>query len=84
MKSTTQRVMAKFGFGRRFHDIKYFEVGFIFMFLEFIINLRATLQKFVEKHQFNVILSCFKQILDNYVFNISSGRSLYKIFVHHV
>jgi hypothetical protein len=49
-----------------------------------IINLRATLQKFVEKHQFNVILLCFKQILVNYVFNISSGRSLYKIFVHHV
>ena len=52
--------MAKSGFGRRFHDLKYFEVGFFFIFLEFIINLRAPLQKFVEKHQFNVILSYFK------------------------
>ena len=64
--------MAKYGFGRRFHDLKYFEVGFFFIFLEFIINLRATLQNFVEKYQFNVILSCFKQILDNYMFNIST------------
>ena len=35
IKSTTQKVMVKSSFGRRFHDLKYFEVGFfIFIFLE--------------------------------------------------
>ena len=28
IKSNAHMVMAKFGFGRRFHDLKYFEVGF--------------------------------------------------------
>ena len=32
-------------------------------------KLEASLQKFVEKHQFYAILSCFSQIQDNYVFN---------------
>ena len=50
--------MAKSGVGCRFRDLEYFEVGFIYLFtyilfslifLEFIINWRATLQKFVEK-----------------------------------
>ena len=42
--------MVDFGFGRRFHDLKYFEVGFIlfFIFLQFIIKLRATFQNFLE------------------------------------
>jgi hypothetical protein len=31
------------------------------IFLEFIINLSASLQNIVEKHQFNIILSHFKQ-----------------------
>ena len=43
-----------------------------FIFLEFVTILRASLQNFVEKHQFDISLSCFKQILDNYVFNIST------------
>ena len=30
IKNTTQKVMAKSGFGRNFHDLKYFEVGFVF------------------------------------------------------
>ena len=59
-------------FGRRLHDLEYFEARFFFIFLEFIINLRASIQKIVEKHQYSVILSCLKQILDNYVFNIST------------
>ena len=34
-------IMAKFGFGHRFHDLKYFEDSFylFFNFLEFILNL---------------------------------------------
>ena len=35
-------------------------------------NLRASLQKFEENHQFDVNFSCFQQILDNYMFNIST------------
>ena len=42
-----------------------------FIFLEFTIYLRATSHDFVENHQFNVILSYFKQILDNHLFNIT-------------
>ena len=43
VKNIAQKVRAKFGFGRRFHDVKYFEVGFSLIFLEFIMNLRASL-----------------------------------------
>ena len=43
-----------------------------FVSLGFIITLRALLHKFVEKHQRDVILSSFKQNLNNYVFNIST------------
>jgi hypothetical protein len=46
------------------------KLEFFLTFLEFIVNLRASLQKFVEQHEFDVILSYFKQMLDNYVFNI--------------
>ena len=62
IKSIAQKVMAKFGFGRKFHDLKYLEFGIFFLILEFIINLRETIQIFVKKNQFDVILSCFKQI----------------------
>ena len=30
IKSIAQNVMAKFGFGQRFHNLKCFEVGFLF------------------------------------------------------
>ena len=60
--------MAKFGFGRRFYDLKCFEVGNFFIFLGFIINLRAPLRKNVDK-KFNIILSYLKYILDKYVIN---------------
>ena len=41
-KTNAQKLMVEFGFGRRFHDFKYFKVGFFFMFYEFIIYLRAS------------------------------------------
>jgi hypothetical protein len=49
--------MIEYGFGCRSHDLNYFEVGFVLgkTFLEFIIYLRASSQKFVENHKFNVI-----------------------------
>ena len=37
-KNVAQNVMATFGFGRRFHDLKHFEVIFLFILLEFIIT----------------------------------------------
>ena len=35
IKSIAQKVMAKYGFGRRFHDLEYFKVTFCFIFIEF-------------------------------------------------
>ena len=61
IKITAQKVMAKFIFGHRFHDLNYFEVVVFLVFFEFITNLREHYQKHVNKHQFNVVLSCFKQ-----------------------
>ena len=51
--------MAKFDFGHRFHDLKYFGVGFFIIFLEFIIKLRAPLQKELENNKLNVIFIMF-------------------------
>ena len=34
----------------------------------------ATLQKICRKHQFNVILSYFRQLLDNYVLNVPLSK----------
>ena len=53
--------MANFGSRRTFHDFKYLEVQFFFIFLEVIIDLGATLQKIIEKHQLDVILPYFKK-----------------------
>jgi hypothetical protein len=30
IKNIVKKVMAKYGFGHKFHDLKYFEVGFLF------------------------------------------------------
>jgi hypothetical protein len=84
IKSTTQKVMASYGFKCRFHDLEYLEVGFLFfiifsIFLELIINLRAPLQKFIENINSNVNLPCFKKILDNYVLNISTCTLLARL-----
>ena len=46
------------------------KLEFFFILLEFIIYLRASSQNFVENHELNVILSYFKQIVDNHLFNI--------------
>ena len=54
-----------------FMTLTILNLEFSFIFLEFIISLRASSQNFVENHQFNIILSHFKQILDNHLFNIT-------------
>ena len=54
--------MAKFGTGRKLCDLKHIKVGFFSNSLEFIINLRASLQKLIEIHHFNIyFLSYLKQ-----------------------
>ena len=55
-----QKVMAKYGFGSKFYDIKYFAVEFKFIFLEFILNLRVAPQFFFCRK--TSILSYSKQI----------------------
>ena len=52
-------------------DIDFMTLTISFTFLEFIIYLRASLQNFVENHQYNVILSYFKQNLNIHLFNIT-------------
>ena len=47
--SIAQMVMANYGFGGRFHDPTYFEVGLFFTFLAVIIKFIAPLQIFMEK-----------------------------------
>ena len=53
--------------GHRFHNLKLLKLDFLFIFLEFIIHLRASSHKFVESHPFYVILSYSKQFLENYL-----------------
>ena len=53
-----------------FTTLNILKLEFYFVFFESIIYLKTSLQNFVEKHQFNVILSYFKQILESYLFNI--------------
>jgi hypothetical protein len=51
-ESIAQKIVAKYGVECRLHDLKYFEAGFIFIFLEFIINLRAHYKSFEENIDF--------------------------------
>ena len=80
IKSDAQKQMVESDFGCRFHDPNYFEVINFFLFLEFIIYLRASPHNFVKNHQFNVILTYFKQILDSHLFNITYLHATCNIF----
>jgi hypothetical protein len=52
MKSIAQKVMANSSLEHRFHDLKYFEVGFFFFIsLDFTRNFKTSLQKFAKTHQ---------------------------------
>jgi hypothetical protein len=51
-----------------FITLTILKLEFSFIFIEFIVYLRASSQNFVENHHFNVILLYFKQILDNHLF----------------
>ena len=52
-----------------FMTLPILKLEFSFILCEFIIYLRASSHNFVENHRFDVILSYFKQILDNNLFN---------------
>ena len=52
--------MIEYGFERKFHDLKTFEVGNFSIFFGFVITLKASSQNFVENHQLNVIYHIFK------------------------
>ena len=72
--------MVESGFGRRFHGLNHFEVGFFFTSLELIIFMRASSQNFVENHQFDVFLSYFKQILESHFFHITYLHATCTVF----
>jgi hypothetical protein len=40
-KSKILKPLAKYGFGRKFHDLKYFKHGFYNLILKFMMNLRV-------------------------------------------
>ena len=42
IKIGAQKQMTSFGFGCKFHDIKYFELDFLCISLEVIIHLRSS------------------------------------------
>ena len=63
-----------------FMTLTLLKLEFSFIFLEFIVYLRASSQNFVENHQFNIILSYFKQILDSHLFNITFLHTTYTVF----
>ena len=48
IKNIAQKVMTKFSFVQRFHNLEYLTLTFWFLFLEFIIDLRASLQKQIK------------------------------------
>ena len=68
IKIIAQKVWLNLVLDVDFMTLKKIKLDFLFIFIEFITNLKATLQNLVEKHQFYVILSYFKQLLDNYMF----------------
>ena len=55
--------MAKYGFGCRLRDLKYFEVQFFPYSLNSLQTRGHNYKQLWEKHQFDVIQSCFKQII---------------------
>ena len=62
--------MAKFGYGRTFDDLKYFEARLVFHIPLILYKLEGIVTKFNTKHQFYLILSYLKPVLNKYVFNI--------------
>jgi hypothetical protein len=58
-KSKVRKKMAKYGFERKFHALKYFEHGFFFTFLKFMMNLKAPCKKRCRKSLIYCTFSLF-------------------------
>ena len=56
------------------------ELEFFLIILKSVIHFKASSQNFVENHQFNIISSYFKQILDNHLFNITYLHTTCTVF----
>ena len=50
IKINTQKQMATYGFGHKFHDLNYFEFYFFLIFLEFLTHLRSSSNNLMEIH----------------------------------
>ena len=78
MKCIAQKERLKLGLDVVFMTLNILKLDFFFFSFVYSscsipcihYKLESTITKAVEKHRFNVNLSCFKQILDNYVLNI--------------
>ena len=71
IKISVQKVMIEFGFGGKFHDLKYFEAG-IFLILCVHYILEGIMTKICKKNQIQYNFIMFKHILNNYMINIST------------
>jgi hypothetical protein len=70
-KSNAQKQIIRCSFGRKFHDLEYFELDF-FMFLEINLQLRSISNNILGNHDINVILSVLSYFFDNYLFNMTA------------
>ena len=82
--------MHEFGFGHKFHHLKYFEVEFFFHIPWVYYKFEAPLDFFVDKSQFTKFLSYFKKNSNNYVFNIPTctllapSSKIYRFFLKNI
>ena len=92
IQSNAQKQMARSSFGRQFKTLNILSLDF-FTFLEFIIHLWSSSNILVENHQYNVLLSCFKQFfwqllvqsnhLHTHLHSIMKYVDFLKIFFQH-
>ena len=81
IKSNAQKQWLNVVLDIDFMTLNILKLDLFLILIEFIIDLRAVLQKFVEKYQFNEILSYFLfKKWDNYLFNITYLHTTCTIF----
>ena len=91
IESDAQKQMIESDFEHRFHDLNYFEVRIPFSYsFDSLCTWGHHHNLFLENHKLYVILSYFKYILDNHLFNITYLHHLLKyvdfswnFFCHH-
>ena len=75
-----KKQMPRSSFGRKFHDLNYFDLDFFSYFLNSFIHLRSSSNILIENRQFNKMLTYFKQNFDNYLFIITTYTPTCTIF----